>query len=104
MSDRSVKTEANRHVLRVVRDLADGEQEWEFFCECGHKDCDEPVFLTLDAYVELREQGGVVLADGHQLSQAERARGLRADAEALRREATHQVRRTMKNLRHSRRR
>jgi hypothetical protein len=72
------------------------EQEWEFFCECGRDDCQERLKLTLDAYVALYDSGRAVLAEGHQLSQVERARRLRDDAEALRRQAEHQVRRVKK--------
>ena len=72
------------------------EQEWEFFCECGRDDCQERLTLTLDAYVARYDSGRAVLAEGHQLSQVERARRLRDDAEALRRQAEHQVRRVKK--------
>lgn len=51
--------------LRRVRDTGSGEPEWEFVCECSEKGCQERVFLTLDAYIALREDGGVVLAESH---------------------------------------
>ena len=95
-SDRAVQTAVNRRVLRVVRDLDDGEQEWEFFCECGREDCHEHVFFTLDAFMALRDHGGVVLADAHRPSQVVRARGLRTEAAAVRRQAVQQVKRVMK--------
>ena len=91
-------TEVNVHILRYVRDSSEGEQEWEFFCECGEATCQEHVFLTLDGYVELHESGRAVLADGHKLSQVERARRLQADAEALRAQAELQVGRAKRNL------
>jgi CheY-like chemotaxis protein len=40
-----------------------------------------------------------VLADGHRLRQVERARRLSEDAEALHRQAAHQLKRAKKNLR-----
>ena len=88
-------TGLNRH-LRHVRN-SDGKQEWEFFCECGEENCYEQVFLTLDAYIALRDYDGAVLADGHRLSQVERARRLRIEAGALRAQAQHQVKRAKKN-------
>ena len=91
-------TDVNVHILRYVRDSSEGEQEWEFFCECGEADCQEHVFLTLDGYVELHDSGRAVLADGHRLSQVERARRLQVDAEALRAQAELQLRRAQKNL------
>jgi hypothetical protein len=39
-----------------------------------------------------------VLADGHKLSQVERARRLRAESQALRAQAEHQAKRARKNL------
>lgn len=91
-------TDVNVHILRYVRDASDGQQEWEFFCECGDASCQEHVFLTLDSYVELHDAGRAVLAEGHHLSQVERARRLRADAEALRAQAAFQASRAKKNL------
>jgi hypothetical protein len=84
---------ANAHIYRHVRDSDDGEQEWEFLCECGRDDCDERVLLTIDAYIALHDQGAAVLADGHQRSEVERARALCEDAEALKSQAVQQVKR-----------
>jgi hypothetical protein len=92
----SAMTDVNRHILDAARESISYEQEWEFFCECGRDDCQERLKLTLDAYVALYDSGRAVLAEGHQLSQVERARRLRDDAEALRRQAEHQVRRVKK--------
>ena len=86
--------------LRHVRDsVTTGEREWEFLCECGHKNCRATVFLTLDAYAELHSRRQPVLAAGHHVSQAARARQLVEAAKALRAQAAHQVRRAQKNLR-----
>jgi hypothetical protein len=89
----SALTDVNRHILDVARESISAEQEWEFFCECGRPDCEERIALTLAAYVALYDSGRPVLAHGHRLSQVERARRLREDAEALRNQAEHQVRR-----------
>lgn len=100
---RTLKTatlaEVNQGILSVAQDSIDEEQDWEFFCECGHKDCHEYVSLTLEAYAAIHDGGGAVLAEGHRLSQVERARRLREDAEALRRQAEHQIKRAKKHLR-----
>lgn len=102
---RSFKTAAlsdvNSHLLSRVRGSGYEEQEWEFLCECGKESCYEPVFLTVEAYVELRESDKAVLAEGHELSQVERARRLRHEAEALRRQADHQLQRARRNRRDS---
>ena len=92
----SALTDVNRHILEAVRESIDGEQAWEFFCECGRADCQERIALTPDGYVALYDSGCAVLADGHTMSQVERARRLQQDAEALRRQAEHQVRRAQK--------
>jgi hypothetical protein len=84
--------------LRHVRDSTTGERQWEFPCECGHKDCYESVFLTLDAYAALSVRGDVVLADGHRVSQIARARRLVHAASALRAQAEQQIWRTRKKL------
>jgi hypothetical protein len=75
------------------------EQEWEFFCECGCYGCDKRVKLTVAAYRVIHDGGGAVLAPGHQRSEPERSRRLRAEAEALRAQAELQVQRARKNLR-----
>ena len=90
-------TEMNWNLSRARAPIA-GEQEWEFFCECGEKNCRESVFLTLDAYVALHDRGKVVLAGGHHLSSVVRARRLRGDAKALVAQAMHQVKRARRNL------
>ena len=68
-------TEVNSHILRAARDsLGDAQEEWGFFCECGHEDCHEHVKLTLGAYSALHDGGGAVLAGGHRADQLERVR------------------------------
>jgi hypothetical protein len=92
-------TEVNQRILDVAQASASEELEWEFFCECGGLDCHDYVKLSLEEYVAVHDGGQPVLAEGHRLSQVERARRLEADADALRRQAQHQLRRAQKNLR-----
>jgi len=94
----SALTEVNRNILLHVQGSTAENLEWEFFCECGQETCHEHVFLTLDAYIALRDGGGAALAQGHHLSQVERSRRLREDAEGLRAQSKHQVHRAKKNL------
>ena len=91
-------TEANRNILLHVRERGDGELEWEFFCECGKAGCESRIHLTLDAFITLRDGGNAVLAEGHHVSQVERAREVAEQARALRAQARHQVARAKKNL------
>jgi hypothetical protein len=92
---------SQRRLLRAVRDSTTGEHEWEFHCECGEANCHEYVFLTLDAFITLRDHGDAVLADGHRVSQIVVARGLVDAAKALTAQADHQLKRAKKNLGHS---
>jgi hypothetical protein len=92
-------SEVNRGILLVAHDSIDEHQEWDFFCECGQENCHTYVAHTLDAYTSLHDSGRPVLAEGHHVNQAERARQLHADAEALTRQAEHQLRRAQWNLR-----
>ena len=59
------ETETSAHLFSLVRDEVGGLHEWEFMCECGHKSCHESVFLTLAAFVALRESGEAVVAREH---------------------------------------
>jgi hypothetical protein len=86
-------TEVNHHIRDLAAEDSWEAPEWEFFCECGRKDCTEQVKMTLDAYVALNDGGAAVLAPGHRLSQAERAQRLREEARALLAQAEHQVER-----------
>lgn len=90
--------EVNHHIRDLAVDVNWGDPEWEFFCECGRKECGEVVRLTLATYVALADAGGPVLAPGHQLSQVERARRLREDTRALMAQAEQQVKRAQKNM------
>lgn len=99
MPDAATLAAANEHILLHVRDSGDGRQEWEFVCECGGEDCHERVYLTTDAYIALHDHGKAVLADRHHVDQVERARRLRANAEAVQRQASHQVNRAIENQR-----
>jgi len=69
---------------------------WGFACECGEAGCTAWVDLDLAAYTAVRSDGtGAVLAEGHSLSRAKRARRraaqLHDDAAALRAQARHQA-------------
>jgi hypothetical protein len=94
-------TEVNHHIrdLAADADWDAGDPEWEFFCECGRRDCHEQVKLTLDAYVALGDGNRPVLAPGHRLSQVERARRLREETQALLAQAEQQVKRAQRNTR-----
>ena len=92
------ETGANEHLLSLVGDDADLVHEWEFMCECGHEDCHESVFLTVAAFVALRDAGEAVVADGHHASPVAHARRVRNATQALRAQAEHQVKRAKKNL------
>lgn len=100
--DRGVRvatlTEVNTHILEVASASPSGANEWDFFCECGHPQCDEQVRLTVEAFTALRDGDLPVLADGHTLSQRARSRMLSDDARALRAEAKQQIKRAKKNL------
>jgi hypothetical protein len=80
-------TEVNAHILDTARDSIAEEQEWEFFCECGELACHEHVELTIEAYIALQGRGDPVLAPGHHLSHAQRARRVRQAAQAVREES-----------------
>ena len=93
-----VLTEVNAHILEVATESVAVDEEWEFFCECGHPGCASQVGLTADAYELLRVAGGAILAPGHRFDARARSRALRDEALALRAQALHQVRRARKNL------
>jgi hypothetical protein len=95
-------TEVNVHILELAAESVSAESRWEFFCECGRRDCTEQVALTLGQYVATRECGTAVLAAGHSPNQSARARELRQDAQVLVAQAKHQNRRAGENVSHAR--
>jgi hypothetical protein len=72
-----------------------GGVTWEFICECGAVECQERISLSLVEFAELRQTDTPVLAEGHRLSRAQRARRrsqtLIEEATALKAEARRQV-------------
>ena len=88
-----VLADVNQHIGAVAAGQDEDAPAWEFFCECGRADCHGLVMLTLGEYVALLEAERPVLAPGHRLSQAQRARRLREEAKALRAQAEQQVKR-----------
>jgi hypothetical protein len=84
-----------------VRALAARLHEWGFMCECGLVTCHERVHLSLPAYEALRTRGDAVLAAGHVLTEAQRARRraerLSGEASALRAQAELQTKRARRN-------
>lgn len=95
-------TEVNVHILELAVDAPSHELAWEFFCECGGRDCYEQVVLTIEEYTAVRRRGEAVLAAGHRLNPSARARRLREEALALRAQAEHQLTRARRaeSLRH----
>jgi hypothetical protein len=83
-------------------DSSAAEALWEFMCECGDPACQATATLTLAQYEELRDGGRPLLADGHELDRAARARrsaGERSEeAHAAQAAARLQHRRARKNL------
>jgi hypothetical protein len=52
----------NERICELRADALDADAE--FFCECGERDCKEPIQLTPRAY--LRKRGRFLLAPGHE--------------------------------------
>jgi hypothetical protein len=102
----SILLELNGRVHEAAKlfESADTDRDlWDFTCECGASDCRVSVSLTLDEYEALREGGEPVLAGGHEVQRAakarETARGLRADSAALQAQAELQRKRAKRNTR-----
>ena len=58
--------DANDRIAETAEGLDAGEGlAFEFLCECSSEGCSETVMLTRTAYLELTQQGRVVLAHGH---------------------------------------
>lgn len=99
-------TEVNLHIAEVATDLVAPEAAgWDFFCECGGRDCYATVRLTLAEYMAIRESAAAILAPGHELNLSaraararERARERRREAQALWAQAEQQRRRARRNL------
>jgi hypothetical protein len=100
--------EANLHIFELGGRLeVPGERSaWDFVCECGRSDCHDVVTLSLAQYEALRREGGAVLAPGHVLPPAEKARREAResveDAKALKAAARQQERRARRNLEEAR--
>ena len=95
------RTEVNRNIRMAVKRFdvpaLDGDESWDFLCECGNEDCGQWVTLTLKAYEALLRADEPVLAAGHELSRSQRARRkarkLVDDSHALRAQADVQQKR-----------
>ena len=102
----AVRKELNRQMRLAVKrfDLSEreGDETWAFLCECGDGDCQEWVTLPVASYEVLQRADEPILAPGHTLSGAQKARRkagrLVDDARALDAQADLQVRRAKRNL------
>jgi hypothetical protein len=74
-----------------------------FICECGADGCQQKVELSLTQFDALKLSDGMVLAVGHELTQAQlahrRALRLCEEAKALGAQAEHQNKRARRNIR-----
>jgi hypothetical protein len=90
-----------RAALRL--DVAEEESEWDFKCECGASDCTAMVSVTLAEFDRLHAAEELILADGHTVTRAEKARRrakqLRDEAAALVEQAGQQHERARRNIR-----
>lgn len=71
------------------------QRRFAFDCECGDEECHEHIWLSLSLYDDLKRNDVPLLADGHPISLARRARStarqLQEEARALRAQADIQV-------------
>jgi hypothetical protein len=102
----AARTETNHNIRLAVKrfDLSDaGSETWEFLCECGDEACERWITLTLAEYESLRQREEPILAPGHTVGLAARARrrahALADDARALRAQADVQKKRSARNTR-----
>ena len=99
------QSELFAHVNDSIRELA-GErpaaETWEFVCECPDVTCHAMVSLTLTEFDEHRASSAKSILAREHSAEVERSQRLREDAEALKRQARHQLARAKKNLRNSR--
>jgi hypothetical protein len=86
-------TEVNAHIRELADESPSHDLKWEFFCECGHRDCKAQLVLSIEEYTSIRDRDEAVLAPGHLVNQSARSRRLREEAQALRAQAAHQLRR-----------
>ena len=100
------RTEINRNIRMAVKRFdaptLDGEESWDFLCECDASDCGQWVTLTLKRYEALLRADEPVLALGHVLSRSQRARRkalkLVDDSHAPRAQSNVQHKRAGRNL------
>jgi hypothetical protein len=100
------RTEVNRNIRMAVKRFAaptlDGEESWDFLCECDADACGQWVTLTLKRYEALLRADEPILAPGHEVSRGRlarrRSRKLVDDAHALRSQAEVQQKRAGRNL------
>lgn len=95
------QSELFAHVNDSIRRLASEgppTDTWEFLCECPDVTCHVLVSLTLTEFDEhrLTSPAAPILAAEHEI---QRSRELREGAEALKRQAEHQVERAKRNRR-----
>jgi hypothetical protein len=85
----------------VRLDVPEEDSTWDFRCECGAADCTALVSITLTEFDHLHGAEQLILADGHTVTRAEKARRkakqLRDEAAALREQAKHQHGRARKH-------
>jgi hypothetical protein len=90
-------------VRRFDAPALDGDESWDFLCECSADECGQWVTLTLKRYEALVRAEEPVLAPGHELTRSQRARRaarrLVDDSEALQVQAEVQQQRTGRNAR-----
>jgi hypothetical protein len=102
----SILLELNGRVHEVAKRFENADSNgdlWTFTCECGARDCRVSVSISLDEYEALRAAGEPLLAGGHEVQRAakarETARALHEDSAALQAQADLQRRRPERNTR-----
>jgi hypothetical protein len=102
----SILLELNGRVHEAAKLFESAERDrdlWDFTCECGASDCRVSVSLTLEEYEALRASGQPVVAGGHEVQRAAKARessrALREDSAALHAQADLQQKRAKRNTR-----
>lgn len=102
----SILLELNGRVHEAAQLFESAERErdlWDFTCECGARECRLSVSLTLAEYEARRGAEQPILAAGHEVDRAAKAREnaelLRGDAAALKGQAALQQKRAKRNVR-----